>query len=117
MLPEGLDGWHLTSAHRLIDMTEFGSLSGAVVDALVMDDSCTSDSDGNGDVVYIYAGHDAMPDDMGSAGEPLTTAPLATNDVMAGAYTYTVPFLDPGQYSVAFTCQALRDNPDNDEVG
>lgn len=114
--PEGLDGWHLTSAHRLIDMTEYGSLSGVVADALVMDGSCTSDAEGNGNVVYIYAGHDVVPDDMGSAGEPLTSGPVSVDDTMAGAYTYSVPFLDPGPYTVAFTCQGLDDNPDTDEV-
>lgn len=115
--PEGLDGWHLTSAHRLIDMTEYGSLTGAVVNSLDMDPSCTSDAEGNGNVVYVYAGHDAAPDDMGSANEPLTSAPVTVEGAMAGTYTYTVPFLDPGQYTVAFTCQGLDDNPDTDEVG
>ena len=115
--PEGLDGWHLTSAHRLIDMTEYGSLSGTVADALVMDPSCTSDAEGNGNVVYVYPGHDAIPDDLGSAAEPLTSAPVSVDDHMAGAYAYTVPFLDPGQYTLAFTCQGLDDDPDTDESG
>ena len=114
--PVGLDGWQLTSAHRLIDMTEYGSLSGVVADGLVMDDSCTSDEEGNGNAVYVYLGHDAVPDDLGSAGEPITTAPVSRNEAMAGAYSYTVPFLDPGQYTVAFTCQALDDHPDTDET-
>ena len=70
--PAGSDGWHLTPAHRLIDMTEYGRLSGTIADALVMDASCTSGAEGEGNVVYVYPGHDAVPDDMGSAGEPLT---------------------------------------------
>jgi hypothetical protein len=114
--PNGLDGWHLTSAHRLIDMTQFGTLSGTVADALLMDSACTSDAEGNGNVVYVYSGHDVVPDDMGSATEPLTSAPVALDPMMAGAYTYSVPFLDPGPYTVAFTCQGLDDLPDSDQV-
>ena len=87
-----------------------------LADGLVMDDSCTSDEEGNGNAVYVYLGHDAVPDDLGSAGEPITTAPVSRNDAMAGAYSYTVPFLDPGQYTVAFTCQALDDHPETDET-
>jgi len=115
--PVGLDGWNLGPAHRLIDMTEYGSLSGTVADALVMDGSCTADAEGNGNVVYVYNGLDATPDDMGSPGEPLTSAPVTVDETMAGAYTYTVSFLDPGDYTVAFTCQGLDDNSGTDEVG
>ena len=115
--PVGQAGWFLTPAFRLIDMTQYGSLSGTVADALVMDASCTSDAEGSGDVVYIYNGFDTVPDDLGSVGEPVTTAPVRIDNAMAGAYTYTVLFLDPGQYTVAFTCQGLDDNSAVDEMG
>ena len=115
--PVGLDGYHLGPAHRLIDMTEYGSLSGIVENALVMHSSCTSDAEGNGNVVYLYSGHDASPDDLGSAGAPLSSAPVQQDETMTGAYTYTFSFLDPGDYTVAFTCQGLDDNSDTDETG
>ncbi len=114
--PIGLDGWILKPAFRIIDRTEYGSLSGVVADALVMDDSCTADAEGNGNAVYVYRGNDVIPDDIGSEGAPLTTAPAQVNDAMAGAYTYTVPFLDPGPYTIAFTCQGLDDDPGVDEM-
>lgn len=115
--PVGLNGWHLTSAHRLIDTTDYGSLTGSVADDLTMADSCTADEEGMGNAVYVFAGPDVAPDDLGSAGEPLTTAPVAANADLAGAYTYTVSFLDPGDYTIAFTCQGRDDEPDTDEVG
>jgi len=114
--PGGQDGWFLRPAFRLIDRTEYGSLSGSVADALVMDESCTSDADGNGNLVYVFAGHDAVPDDLGSANPPLTTAPVRSDPMDAGAYNYTVPYLDPGPYTVAFTCQGLDDDSMVDEM-
>jgi len=114
--PVGQDGWILRPAFRLIDRTEYGSLSGSVADALVMDESCTSDADGNGNLVYVYVGHDVQPDDLGSANPPVTTAPVRSDPTAAGAYTYTVTFLDPGSYTVAFTCQGLDDDPMVDEM-
>ena len=95
-------------------MTECGSLSGTVADALTMGD-CSSDAEGNGNLVYVYAGYNATVGDMGSANSPLVTAPVKVDEDMAGAYRYTVRY--PGQYTVAFTCQGLDDNPDTDEVG
>lgn len=114
--PGGQDGWFLRPAFRLIDRTEYGSLSGSVADALVMDESCTSDADGNGNLVYVFEGHDVLPDDLGSTNPPLTTAPVRSDPMDAGAYNYTVPFLDPGPYTVAFTCQGLDDDPMVDEM-
>lgn len=113
--PQGVDGWHLTPAHRLIDMTEYGELHGTVADALTMDDHCTSDADG-GNVVYVYPGHDVTPDDLGGADEPLTSAPVAVDGSQAGAYAYSIAFLDPGPYTVAFTCQGLDDDPEVDQA-
>jgi hypothetical protein len=114
--PIGQNGWSLRPAFRLIDRTEFGSLSGTVADALAMHTSCSSDAEGNGNLVYVFDGHDTLPDDLGSEGEPLTTAPVRIDETMAGSYAYTIPFLDPGQYTVAFTCQGLDDDPTIDEM-
>lgn len=114
--PVGQNGWMLRPAFRLIDMTEYGSLAGVVADALVMDDSCTSDANGNGNLVYIYSGNEVQPGDLGSEGAPLTTAAVRVDATMAGAYRYEVPYLDPGPYTVAFTCQGLNDDPTEDEI-
>lgn len=115
--PVGQDGWKLNPAFRIIDMTEFGSLSGQVADALALDASCTSDGEGNGNSVYVFAGSDAVPDDLDGTDDAVTSASVRVDGDMAGAYTYNVPFLDPGAYTVAFTCQGLDDDPEIDQVG
>lgn len=114
--PVGVAGWSLTPAFRLIDMTHYGSLSGQVADPLTADENCSSDADGAGNLVYVFQGHDAQVDDIGGVNEPLTTAPVRIDEGQAGAYAYTIPFLDPGRYTVAFTCQGLSDDPTTDEV-
>ena len=115
--PVGQNGWFLRPAFRIIDMTEYGSLSGQVADALTMDASCTSDAEGNGNTVYVFAGNDVVPDDLDGIDDAITSAPVRVDSNMAGAYTYTVPFLDPGAYTLAFTCQGLDDDPESDETG
>lgn len=112
--PDAKDAYKLTPALRLIDMTQYGSLTGSVADALIMAESCTSNAEGDGNLVYVYRNHDTTPDDLGGFGEPVTTAPVRSNPEKAGAYTYTVHYLDPGDYTVAFTCQGLDDDPATD---
>ena len=114
--PVGSSGWHLTPAFRLIDMTEYGSLSGQVADPLLADESCSSDAAGNGNTVYVFAGYDAVLDDIDGQNDPLTTAAVRIDESQAGAYAYMIPFLDPGAYTVAFTCQGLDDDPATDQV-
>lgn len=115
--PPGQGGWVLRPAFRLIDQTLFGNLSGSVADALVQDSACTSAADGTGNLVYGYAGHDVPPDDLGSDSGPVVSAPVIVDAAAAGAYTYVIRQLDPGPYTVAFTCQGLDDDPAIDETG
>lgn|GEM_PF-1677119 len=61
--------------------------------------------------VYVYAGADATPTDVnGSEADPLASAlvKVAPN----GEYHYHVGFLEAGEYTVAYTCDAATDNPD-----
>ncbi len=54
---------------------------------------------------------DALIDEEGSANAPLTSADVnLDNDT--GLWGYTVGFAGPGEYTVAFTCQAADDFPD-----
>jgi hypothetical protein len=111
--PVGQEGLHLRPALRIVDMTAYGSISGTVADALVMDASCDNDlAENRGNLVYVFEGADAaLADISGSDQDPLTTGIVAPDAANAGAYSYSIPFLSPGDYTVAFTCQGLSDDP------
>ncbi len=104
--PEVLGGdYILKPVLRIVDNTEAGSIAGTVDVALTTDTTCTS-----GNAVYIFEGLNVTPDDVGGAVEPEATT-LVTAD-----NTYKAAFLEPGDYTVAFTCQAADDNPDTDDA-
>lgn len=117
--PPGLSGQILRPAFRVIDMTAFGTLSGTVAMSLIMDGSCTNDlSLDTGNAVYIYEQFDFTaddPDDVGGAAGPTPVATATVGQEDDGTYTYET-ILSPGDYTVAFTCQADDDDPETDET-
>jgi hypothetical protein len=98
----------LKPAERLVDNTMVGNIQGQVSNTLVPM-GCTPG-------VYLYAGTVTAPADMNSAaaaGDP--NQPMASKVPVATSqppYYYQFTFLQPGSYTVAFTCQAAQDNPD-----
>ncbi len=115
--PPGQPGYLLKPAFRVIDVTEYGALRGSVADATIgSDPTCvTDDIDVRvGNVVYVFEGAGVVPDDIDEAGvEPLATVAVTQDD--QGAYVYRT-ILAPGPYTVAFTCVAVNDDPDADDV-
>jgi uncharacterized protein DUF4382 len=113
--PVGQNGLHLRPALRVIDMTQFGTLKGTVAASLVTAGGCTGDPNlDNGNAVYIYAGSGVTPDDIDSVNpDPVATA--AVKQSSTGEYTYKT-ILSPGDYTVAFTCQAKDDEPTTDDM-
>jgi hypothetical protein len=98
----------LKPVERLVDNTTVGNIQGQVSNTLVPT-ACTPG-------VYLYAGSVTKPEDMNStaaAGDPnqpiASKVPIATSQP---PYYYQFTFLAPGNYTVAFTCQAAQDNPD-----
>jgi hypothetical protein len=98
----------LKPVERLVDNTTVGNIQGQVANTLVPA-GCTPG-------VYLYAGTVTAPEDMNSmaaAGDPnqpiASKAPVATS---MPPYYYQFTFLAPGTYTLAFTCQAAQDNPD-----
>lgn len=119
--PVGLPGYMLRPALRIVDMTQHGTLEGTIAMTTVTnaDNSCNADDPTNqnydvGNVVYIFSGHDATPNDItGTDTDPVATADAEPNADKT-AYTYKT-LLSPGDYTVAFTCQAANDDPQTDE--
>jgi hypothetical protein len=98
----------LKPAERLVDNTTVGNIQGVVSNTLVPS-GCTPG-------VYLYSGTVTAPEDMNSTASPSdTNQPLASKVPVANSptpYYYQFTFLSPGTYTVAFTCQAAQDNPD-----
>jgi hypothetical protein len=114
--PQGLPDYILRPSLRLVDNLVVGSVSGTVATGLVEDASCANDPvNGVGGAVYVFAGAGATVDDEGSATPPLTSA-MVTFDDGSQTWVYTVAFLEPGDYTVAFTCEAANDAPDADDA-
>lgn len=103
----GLDRHILKPTVRILQTDAVGEIAGTIGSELTADADCSP-------AVYVYEGKDATLGDEGSD----DTAPIASALVAiengAAEYPYTVAFLEPGEYTVAFTCDAGDDDP---EVG
>jgi hypothetical protein len=66
--------------------------------------------------VYLYNGTVTTPEDMNSTGASTDlNLPIGSKVPVADSqppYYYQFTFLPPGDYTVAFTCQAAADDPD-----
>lgn len=100
----------LKPAERLVDNTQVGNIQGVVSTALVPQ-GCTPG-------VYLYSGVVTTPEDVNSAApatdtnQPLASKVPVVTSTSGGGYYYQFTFLPPGTYTVAFTCQAAQDQPD-----
>lgn len=98
----------LKPVERLVDNTAVGNIQGTVSPTLVPT-GCTPG-------VYLYSGTVTKPEDMNSTAPATDTyQPLASKVPVANSqppYYYQFTFLPPGTYTVAFTCEAALDNPD-----
>jgi hypothetical protein len=117
--PPGQPGYLLKPAFRMLEVNAFGALEGTIALTTVTDaaNNCAvDDADLDvGNVVYVFANADVTPDDVdGIVAEPVATAEAVPNT--AGDYAYRL-MLEPGAYTVAFTCQAGKDDPEVDETG
>jgi uncharacterized protein DUF4382 len=111
--PQGFPDYRLTPSLRLIDLAESGNIVGTVAASLLSADGCS----GNGNAVYVYQGGDGtVIGEEGSADAPLTSATVnLDND--SGQWSYTAGFIAPGEYTVAFTCQAENDSSESADNG
>lgn len=96
----------LKPVERLVDNTSVGNIQGQITSAL---------PSGCKPGVYLYSGAVTRPEDMNSSASGDPNQPLASNVPVATSvpsYYYQFTFLPPGTYTVAFTCEADKDVPD-----
>jgi hypothetical protein len=92
---------------RLVDNSQAGAIAGSI-DAALMPAGCSAG-------VYAYSGAAALPDDIGGIGaDPVQTTLVEVPP--SGPASYTLSMLAPGDYTVAFTCQAADDSPGEDDA-
>jgi hypothetical protein len=107
----------LKPAFRVIDVQELAKLSGTValatLNATGDPNGCLAD-DPNldvGNAVYVFAGDNVTPDDIDAIDpDPVAVLPVKPNT--SGEYTYST-IIAPGTYTLAFTCQAANDDPND----
>lgn len=101
---------------RIVDNGEVGNIAGTIDAATLGDVSCRDpDPAQNSNIVYVFAGADVAPDDVdGGIPDPVTTARAGADN--NGLFTYRAAFLPPGDYTIAFTCQAADDEPDREDA-
>ncbi len=99
----GTGDYMLRPTVRLVDSIDVGRITGTVSPSLITS-GCTP-------AVYVFQGSNVTPQDIsGSPIDPVTTATVKLDNT-TGQYQYTAAFLEPGNYTVAFTCQAAQDDP------
>lgn len=99
--PGGKGSYKLKPVLRLVDNAEVGKIRGQVFSDLINqecgDAFISGEFAGN---VYVHADTRLTPDDIGSANEPLTVAPVSAN----GEGTYVAAFVPAGDYRVSYSC-------------
>lgn len=101
----------LKPALRIVDNLQTGTLSGTVP-AQRIPSGCTP-------FIYVFSGSNVVPDDLDPAPapdvDPLVSVPVTLN-AATGAFSFKVPFLEAGNYTVAFTCDGAKDTSDGEET-
>jgi len=106
--PEGSNpDYVLRPSLRIMEDLDTGSVTGTVDASLLSANSnCFDNSGAITAVVYVYANHDIVADDIdGNAPFVITSAQVRADNA------FSISFLDKGDYTVALTCDALQDDP------
>lgn len=114
--PQSGDYYKLRPTLRIVETELAGNFTGMVDSSLIPDNETVEEGESTGCSVYTFAGSDVVPDDifLEDAGHtnPVTTADVKRNGT---DFTYTAAFLVAGEYTAALTCDAVNDNPEEDE--
>jgi hypothetical protein len=116
LAPPGLDpNYILKPVLRLVDNLLVGRISGAVELPYLAE---TQEAEACSGGVYVFEGMGVIPDDMDAEGgvDLLVYKPLLPLEIDGTLAFYTVPFLEEGEYTVAFTCDyAVDDSAEDSE--
>lgn len=99
----------------LIENARAGSISGVIEDTSLFDTNCSDEDPISHNAIYVYAGHDIIPDDIGSAGAQPVTTVLVEYDEISGEFSYNIPFIEAGDYTITLTCNADVENIETDD--
>ncbi|PXV70378.1 uncharacterized protein DUF4382 [Sinimarinibacterium flocculans] len=112
--------WQLVPVTRVVKADGWGTIAGTVdADALGDGDCRDGRSVGRGVAVYVYPGLDVVPTDYHDSGsvvnldQPVASAPVAQDS--SGLWRYTINYLAPGYYTVAWTCEGDAEHPREDD--
>jgi hypothetical protein len=107
---QGVPVYFLRPTLRLVETVESGTISGLIDPLTLTFNECSNSVENY--AVYLYKG-DVTPDDIdGIEPDPVSTAAVTLN--ASNEYAYTLAFLEVGNYTIAFTCDADLDEPDTD---
>ncbi|MHB1141879.1 MAG: DUF4382 domain-containing protein [Sulfuricaulis sp.] len=107
----GTGEYMLRPTLRLADNGMTGAIAGTVDPSLVPA-GCTP-------AVYVYEGDGVTPDDIDAdvnTPDPVTTATVKPDPMDNTKYVYKAAFLEAGNYTIAFTCDAATDDPMLDDT-
>ena len=94
---------------RVVDRSQSGNIAGNI-DSDLLPTGCNP-------FVYVFSGSGATLTDMSSSSNTglVVSVPVKLN-LSSNTYTYRASYLDPGNYTVALTCDGSIDNPDSTEA-
>lgn len=110
---EGTGDYKLRPRLRMVNNLEVGTVLGTVDRALIEDAACENNGGNNdrGNLVYVFQGAGITPVDIqGAATDPITSATVVYEQ-SSDSFIFTVGFLAAGDYTLAFTCDGLIDDP------
>ena len=111
--------YRLRSKMRLVVDDDVGLIRGTVGTSWLLGAGCSDADADTHNAVYVFAGHDVIPDDIDESSsmdiEPITTTPISF-DSATGMYLYEAAFLPQGNYTIAMTCSSDLDDTDSDDT-
>lgn len=111
-----LPTFELHPSLRIVRTDRAAHITGTVTSSLATQSACDNNGTANskGNVVYVFEGSGAdIQDYRGDSGDPITSAIVEKNSNQG--YDYTVSFLEPATYVLAFTCDGSIDNLTTDD--